>query len=241
MLPGHRTDRDHVVQLAVLEARLQPEPLALRPYPAGMRYHAIFRIQSRRTAARRASKGYSLIEVMIATGLGATLLAGALAVSATARADARAERLLQDLSALVRDIRTSWGGPHGSGYAGITPQAINARSDAMTRSYVDAGPGGHFKVYDVEIQVGASSLALDGNESPVDTGRIGDSFIVQLDGLSGSACIRLLAATAHDATAASVGSGAGATPVSVRAHSDLGDIAAACGKDDSVQVAIHFN
>lgn len=190
---------------------------------------------------RTGAAGYGLVEVMLALAIGAAVIAGSLHVSAAARGDAKTERLVQDVSALTRDIRSAWGGPHGAGYAGLTPRAINARSDAMASNFVDEGAAGRFQLHEVRIQLASSSFALDAAGNPLNTGRDGDSFLVQIDGLAPSACSRVVTAAAHDATAASVRAGSTDTAVGVRANLDPSALANACGGAKSAQVTLHFN
>lgn len=190
---------------------------------------------------KRIQRGYGIVEVMIALGVIMGLVAAALALSHVARADADAARLIPDVSSLVREIRTTSGGALGAGYGGLTAESFYARSSVLSDAYDDSGSTAAYMIQRVAVRVGASGLALDADERPVNTGRSGDSFFLQLDGLSPSLCNSVIGGLAPEATSAAVRAGSTDVAVPVRRHHRPIQTAAACDAARSLRVTLHFN
>ncbi len=85
--------------------------------------------------ARRAAKGYTLVEIMIALALGALLLAGSLEIYSTARASWADQRLgavvVENGRVMSQVLRSSFS---GAGYWGCLP-------DSNDKLYIDITPG----------------------------------------------------------------------------------------------------
>lgn len=188
---------------------------------------------------RSKQEGFGLIELMIALGVGLSLIAVVIGLSRSARGDALAARIIPDVSSLAGEIRST--GALSGGYAGLTTELLFARTSMLASSFKGSGESSAYLIQGIETRVGASSFALDADERPINTNRNGDSFFVQMDGVPTSLCTSLIAGLGSEATTATVLTAGTDASLGVRNRYDANATANACGRGRTSRVTIHFN